>query len=255
MKILITGKNGYIGRNLSKKLNLDITSVGREDFDLTDRESTNNWFKDKYFDVVIHTAILGGSRLKQDNETVFFQNLSMFYNLLYNQDKFSQVISLGSGAELGYPTDYYGLSKNIIHRIIQDEPQFNNLRIFAVFNEDELDSRFIKANIKRYINKEPLIIHQNKVMDFFYMDDLVSLVKETILYPQLKTVNCCYDAKYSLLDIAHTINGLSDYKCEIQIDNKSLGKPYIGQYEELNIKYIGLYEGIKRTYNKLLHEY
>lgn len=36
MKVLITGKNGFIGKNLSKKLNYEITNIGREDFDLTD---------------------------------------------------------------------------------------------------------------------------------------------------------------------------------------------------------------------------
>ena len=45
----------------------------------------------------------------KDNSEVFYQNLSMFYNLLANQDKFNQLISFGSGAELGYPTDPYVL--------------------------------------------------------------------------------------------------------------------------------------------------
>ena len=145
MKILVTGKNGFVGKNLSNQLGYEITSIGREDFNLTDREATNNWFKDKYFDVVIHTAIVGGSRLKKDNSEVFYQNLSMFYNLLANQDKFNQLISFGSGAELGYPTDPYGLSKNIINKIIQTESKLNNIRIYGVFGKDEWDTRFIKS--------------------------------------------------------------------------------------------------------------
>ena len=28
----------------------------------------------------------------------------------------------------------------------------------------ELDKRFIKANLKRYINRDPIIIHENKLM-------------------------------------------------------------------------------------------
>jgi nucleoside-diphosphate-sugar epimerase len=252
MKILITGKNGYIAQELIKNLDeYSITSIGRNDFDLTDREVTNEWFKGKYFDVIIHTAIVGGSRLKQDNEKIFFQNLSMFYNLLSNQDKFNQLISLGSGAELGYPTDPYGLSKNIINKIIQTEPKFNNVRIFAVFNENELDTRFIKANIKRYINQQPLIIHQDKLMDFFYLDDLISVIKYIIFNPQIKEIDCTYPVSYSLYSIASLINELSDYKCEIKIEQNGLGKDYTGQYQNLNISFVGLEKSIKQIYEKL----
>ena len=41
MRILITGKNGYIGSSLISKLDFT-TGVGRDNFDLTDRESTDN---------------------------------------------------------------------------------------------------------------------------------------------------------------------------------------------------------------------
>jgi nucleoside-diphosphate-sugar epimerase len=253
MKILITGKNGYIAKSLANKLKEkhSVIGIGRDDFDLTNRESTNKWFKDKHFDVIIHTAIVGGSRLKQDDEKVFFQNLSMFYNLLSNQDKFNQLISFGSGAELGYPIDPYGLSKNIINRIIQNEPKFNNIRIFAVFDENELNTRFIKSNIKRYIGKQPLVIHQDKYMDFFYMDDLVSIVEYIIFNPQVKEINCSYSQSYSLHSIASLINQLSDYECEIKIEQKGLEKDYIGQYQNLSIPFVGLEKAIKQIYEKL----
>lgn len=252
MEILVTGKNGYIAKGLINKLEgCNITAIGRNEFDLSDREATNKWFKNKYFDVVIHTAIVGGSRLKQDNEKIFFQNLSMFYNLLSNQNKFNQLISLGSGAELGYPTDPYGLSKNIINKIIQTEPKFNNIRIFAVFDENELDTRFIKANIKKYINKQPLVIHQDKLMDFFYLDDLVSVIKYIIFNPQIKEIDCTYPISYSLYSIASLINELSNYKCEIKIEQKGLGKDYTGYYQNLNIPFIGLEKSIKQIYEKL----
>ena len=253
MKILITGKNGYIAKGLANKLKEkhSIIGIGRDDFDLTDREATNEWFKDKHFDVIIHTAISGGNRLKQEDGEVFFKNLSMFYNLLANQDKFGQLISFGSGAELGYPTDPYGLSKNIIHRIIQNEVKFNNIRVFAVFDENELDRRFITPNIKRYINKQPLIVHQNKLMDFFYMEDLVSIVEYIIFNPQVKEIDCTYPLSYSLYDITFLINELSDYKCEIKVEQKGLGKHYTGEYKNLNIPFIGLEKAIKQIYEKL----
>ena len=115
MNILITGGNGYIGKSLSKNLS-EAISVNRKVFDLTDRYSTDKWFDGKYFDIVIHTAVKGGSRLSEDNGDVCYQNLQMFYNLLNNKHCFNKLIHFGSGAELGMPTDPYGLSKNIISK-------------------------------------------------------------------------------------------------------------------------------------------
>ena len=65
MNILITGGNGYIAKSLSKSLSNSI-SITRKDFDLTDRHATNKWFEGKYFDVIIHTSVKGGSRLLVD---------------------------------------------------------------------------------------------------------------------------------------------------------------------------------------------
>ena len=181
MKVLITGGNGYIAKSLSKGLNEhELTLITRQDFDLTDRKSTDDWFRGKFFDVIIHTAIKGGSRLKQEEGNDLYQNLQMFYNLYYNSHCFGKCIQFGSGAELNKPNTPYGLSKKIINDLIQPEMGFYNVRIFAVFNEDELDTRFIKSNIKRYINKEEIIIHQNKQMDFFY-NKISTAIKKTYM--------------------------------------------------------------------------
>jgi len=252
MKILITGGNSYIAKNLIKHLtSYEIVVITRQDFDLTDRKATDKWFKNKFFDVVIHTAIKGGSRLKSDDSDVFYQNLQMFYNLYYNKHCFNKLIHFGSGAELGEPNDPYGLSKKIINNLIQSEPNFYNIRIFAVFDENELDTRFIKSNIKRYLNKEDIIIHQNKLMDFFYMPDLVTLVNYYIKENHLpKVAECSYKEKYSLLDIANLINNLSDHKVSIKQLDFTEGNSYIGNiFKELN--YIGLEKGIQEVYDKI----
>ena len=253
MKILITGGNGYIAKSLSKSLSNSI-SITRKDFDLTDRHATNKWFEGKYFDVIIHTAVKGGSRLLVDGGNVFYENIQMFYNLLNNKHCFDKLINFGSGAELGIPNNPYGLSKNIISRIIDNEDNFYNIRIYGVFNENELDTRFIKSNIKRYINREPIEIYQDKLMDFFYMEDLITLVKYFINEDNLpKNIDCSYGINNSLSDIAHIINNLSDYKVKINI-KEDKGIDYIGNLNPLNLKWKGLEYGIDKTYDKLLEE-
>lgn len=253
MKILITGKSGYIAKSLYKNLKdkYDITMVGRKDFDLTSFVDTKIYFQDKHFDVVIHTAVSGGSRLKEDTYSDMDINLCMYYNLVQNKLAFDKLIHFGSGAELFMDQEPYGLSKKVISNSIESMKDFYNLRVFAVFDENELDTRFIKACIKRYINKEDIEVHNSRKMDFFYMQDLIKLVDYYINNNNLpKTYDCCYEKKYSLLELAMIINKLGDYKVAICSQNTNK-IDYIGKYRSIGIEYIGLEEGIRLTYNAL----
>jgi GDP-L-fucose synthase len=253
LEVLITGCSGYVATSLISRLKdrYNITAIGRKDFDLTNREATNNWFKDKQFDAVIHTACIIGGRLVQDEDRILATNLKMFFNLIDNKDKFSKLISFGSGAEVNNPDDYYGMSKNIIKRFIDSEPNFFNLRIFGLFDQNEVNTRFIKSNINRYLHNQPIVINQNRSIDYFYMEDLCSLVihyiEQTNLY---KNINCVYREKYTLMGIANIINQQGTYKVPIEILNDGVAEAYQGS-SDLPIKTIGLLEGIKTTFQQL----
>jgi hypothetical protein len=178
----------------------------------------------------------------------------MYYNLLSCKNKYNKFINFGSGAE-GHLNTPYGWSKNIIHTSILDKENFYNIRIYGVFDENELDTRFIKGNIKRYINKEPMVIYQNKTMDFFYMKDLVLLVDYYINNDNPpKQIDCSYNNMKTLFDITKFINDLDDHKVEIIINNPDFGGSYNGWGNKL-LDFIGLEEGIKEVYNKLKNEY
>jgi len=258
MKILITGGNGYIAKSLYESLKdkYNITAIGRKNFDLTNYKLLDSYLKHTYFDVVIHCAVTGGSRLKIDTFGDMDNNLKMYYNLLNCNDRFGKLIHFGSGAEIHSPESPYGLSKRVIAKSISEIDNFYNIRIYAVFDENELDTRFIKSNIKRYINKEPMLV-QNKKMSFFYMKDLVTLVNHYIQSPSsslLKESNCAYVNSTSLLDIANIINELEDYKVPIYMDT-SLSEDYESKLNApYGLKYIGLTQGIIETYNKLKYE-
>ena len=254
-KILITGAKGYIATSLYNGLKdkYDIERIGRDDFDLTNYELTCEYFKDKHFDVVIHTAMEGGSRMKIDSIDVLDNNIKMYYNLLANKIHYNKFITFGSGAEVYASESFYGLSKRVIFESMNNQPNFYNLRIYGVFDENEVNTRFIKSNIKRYLNDEPIEIHHNKLFDFFYMKDLISLVSYYIDNDDLeKNIDCCYVEKYSLHRIADFINTL-DNKKAVNMNVKLLfgNEHYIGKPLNIPIKLIGLEEGIKQVYNKL----
>lgn len=259
MKVLITGGNGYIAKSLYDTLKNDyeVFTVNRNTCNLTDSFEVLKYFSSREFDVVIHCAVEGGSRLNPDSSTVLDNNLKMYYNLLANKHKFKKLIHLGSGAE-DYARDTpYGLSKYVIKKSIEQQDNFYNVQIFGLFDENELDTRFIKSNIKRYISKEPMSIDVHKKMSFFYMKDLVKVIRYVIDNPPtklLKQVHCSYVRDYTLREIADMINELGDYKVPIHMTEK-FGEDYTAPSRiQYSIKFLGLKQGIANVYKKLLNE-
>jgi GDP-L-fucose synthase len=277
MRVLLTGANGFIAKHLSdymKQDGYDVTLLHRDIADITKKDEVNNFFKDNYFKAVIHCASVGGNRNIPDASDCVKNNLSMFYNLMDHQDKFGKFINLGSGAELDrskninsasnlqncFPVDDYGLSKNIIARLGSQIDKFYNVRIFNVFSHSELETRMIKNNILNYINKKNIVIHQDRYMDFFYISDLYRVIVHILFNtPTFKTIDCSYQEKTKLSDIANKINNLSDHKVDVEILDQTLGREYRGNPSAIingrisyNLK--GLDCGLKMTYERLLEK-
>jgi nucleoside-diphosphate-sugar epimerase len=255
MKILVTGANGYIGKAIYNALKNkhQIFCASRQTFDTTSFTSMNDFLKTKYFDVVIHCAVSGGSRLTTETYKDMDDNLASYYNLLQHKSNYNKLIHFGSGAEMNIPETPYGLSKRVIARSISNTENHYNIRIYAVFDENELETRFIKANIKRYIKGEPIIINSDKKMDFFYMKDFLKLVEYYIVNTNPpKEIDCTYNHSYTLSEIAQKINNLNNNKSDIIIQNNYKINDYIGKHTKLlDCNYMGLDTGIKEVYNLL----
>jgi nucleoside-diphosphate-sugar epimerase len=268
--ILITGSNGYIARNIAKRLRgCEVTLTNRTNLNPLNESDVDNFFKDKYFDVVLHTAIKGGTRLSPDQPDFVYQNCLMHFNILKNSNSYGKYISFGSGAELDrttnvdedsdylnpLPIDPYGMSKILIAKSGETFNKFYNIRIFNIFCEDELPTRMIKGNIFRYINKEKMVIHQDKYMDFMYFDDFMKIINYYIQNEKCpKSINCSYENKYLLSDIALIINNLDSHKVEVEIQDGQLGKSYTGKFEldHYGIEVNNLERGIQQCYSHYL---
>ena len=66
MKILITGGNGNIAKIIKNKLSYlyDITNLGRTELNILSYEAIKSYLETNEFDILIHTAIIGGRRTK-----------------------------------------------------------------------------------------------------------------------------------------------------------------------------------------------
>lgn len=273
MNILVTGSNGYIGKSIfnSKIENVKFFHGNRQAINLFDKESIKSFIKENKIDSIIHCAIEGGNRLKKDNINSFYNNILVFENLYSCKNLLHKVINFASGAEFDrqndinlskeediferVPKDYYGLSKSIISKKALTANNFYNLRIFGCFDENELDSRFIKICILKSKNNETITIHEDKIMDFFYIQDLISIIKYFLLVnPTYQDINLSYKNKYKLSQIAKKITNKTNSKSDIIIQ-KEQGLNYNGNFDKLlslPIKLIGLEYGIDKTiiYNK-----
>lgn len=273
MKILLTGGNGFLAKEIYEDLKdkyeiVNISRTSHKSVDLTNKEQVKLFFEENlYFDFVIHTAIKGGKRTDIDNYEVLLDNVLMFNNIIQNKDKFGKMFNFCSGAAFRgngdmdkvkeceiinhWPKDFYGLSKNIISRRILELDYVYNFRIFGCFGINEEESRFIKSCFRSIKNNKEILVHQNKEMDFFYSKDLIKVLEYYMNNSNKELpsdINLVYSDKKTLLDIAKTIKDLtkSDICCIVQ-DN-SQGKPYTGSGDELQklpLKLIGLKQGIK----------
>jgi len=234
------------------------------EYDIQDEMDVDRMFDFfQNIDYVIHCATVGGRRNKPETPYTFAANVTMFNNLIKHKDKFKKMIVFGSGAEKrngGFPLDYYGLSKRYITQsIFHNNYECIILRLWGCFGKYETNDRFIKSNILRYINKEDIIVHHHKRMDFFYVNDIIPVI-EAIFNGKIYSdeINLTYpDSAESLMEISKIINELDNYKVDITIESKvNIGQNYYnseptrwGQFNEINKKFIGLEKGITEVYN------
>ena len=147
MKILITGGNGNIAKIIKNKLSYlyDITNLGRTELNILSYEDLKNYLETNEFDILIHTAIIGGRRTKDDPEDTVEKNVEMFDNLMKFSDKFKMIINFDSAAIYdrstdilnrsenqlkSIPEDKYGKSKYLIYKKSLEYKNVYNLRLF-----------------------------------------------------------------------------------------------------------------------------
>ena len=294
MNILVTGCNGFIGSAVSEYLESighTVYATNRQTLNLLSDKEINYFFKTHVIDIVIHAAVAGGRRTRKDTAKDLYENILMFENLAAHSDQYKLFISFGSGAEYdrrldiwmceetlvdsSSPNDYYGLAKKNISERMKKHANMVNLRLFGCFGPTESSDRFIKSSIERYIDSEPILIHQDRQMDFFYINDLCKVIEYYIQNYNKEDLpndlNMCYMEKHTLLDIADEIGklnlellGLTKSKNRIIIKKPNYAKSYTGNGKKLfelgfgdgplinkDKKLAGLRAGIHKTYKEL----
>lgn len=272
MKVLITGSNGFIGRNLREIWNskYDIYSPSSKELNLLDMKMVQEYIQEGYFDIVVHTANANRNRNKYKTEYEALDgNLRMFFNLERCKDYYGKMYYFGSGAEYDMqhympdmkeeyfgahiPQDPYGFSKYVMSKMCEQNSNIYDLRLFGVFGKyEEWERRFISNAICRALKGMPITINQNVYFDYLWVEDLCEIMKWFLANePKHKHYNVCRGSKIDLYSLAVMVRDTLGINCDIIVKESGWKPEYTGDNTRLmsemgGYQFLGFEEAIRR---------
>jgi len=278
-KILVTGGNGFIARSLVEKFKdrYDVVALNRKSLDLLDSSRVCEVIRQNKADIVIHTATYDAAPRfsTKDPKQVLEQNTRMFFNVARCSPYFEKMIYFGSGAEFGrehwipnmdeeyfnafVPSDQYGFSKYVMTQYAQRSENIYNLRVFALFGElDDWRYRFISNACCKAVFDLPIVIKQNSLFDFLYIDDLIRAVEWFIENkPEKHVYNICRGVAREWKAIAEEIIDISHKDLDIDVKNEKIKVEYSGDsslfVNEANFRFSPFRQCLKNMYFWYLH--
>jgi GDP-L-fucose synthase len=277
MKVLITGGNGFIGKNLIEFFSnkYEILAPTHNELDLLNEDKVSKFFDNNKIDIVIHCAVKPGHRNAFDPSGQLYHNTRMFFNLTRNDNKYKKMIYLGSG--LVYDQRYYqpkmkeeyfdkhvpedegGFSKYVISKYIECHLDIIELRVFGVFGKyEDYAIRFISNLICKAIYDLPLTMNQNRKFDYVYIDDLSLIIDHFISNTTKKhnIFNITPDKSEELYSIAQKILSISGKKIPIVVAKEGFGSEYSGDNGRIRNEIKSLrFQKIDNSIQNLYHWY
>lgn len=253
VKILITGAGGFIGKNLIKSWNgkYDLFAPKKNELNLLDKSSVQNYLADIKPNIVLHTANVGGNRRSSGLVNVATDNLRMFFNLTESKQYFDRLIMFGSGAEYDkrrsimkikeddfgecVPIDEYGFAKYITSQYGKEVDYITHLRMFAVYGSfEDYSTRFISNIICKALFDLPIIIKQNVVFDYLYINDFARILDYFINNkPRHTFYNVGRGVPQDLVSIAERVLFLTGKNLSIIVQKPGLNNEYTCNVDRL----------------------
>lgn len=275
MQILVTGGNGFIGKNIKESYlaqKYTIVAPSRLELDCSDDKSVEAYFKKHSFDVVIHSAAKAGHRNATDTSNLFLTNSRMMFNLLKHQSSWGKLLNMGSGAIYDMenyipkmpetyfgthiPKDEHGYNKYIFGKLLPSLNHVYDFRIFGVFGKyEDYAIRFISNAICKSLFDLPITLRQNKKFDYLYINDLMPILEHFIENnPTEKAFNITPDNSVELLKIAQLVKTISKKDIEIKIAQDGFGLEYSGDNSLLrkeipSLQFTSIESSVKELYD------
>jgi nucleoside-diphosphate-sugar epimerase len=261
MNILITGANGFLGSNFIKSSlkNNNIYAISENQNNLNDvisdikytSSNLKNYINHRNDiikfepDIIILFGWAGANSYKNINDICqYYDNIPYcidflkFINTLKKKPKF---IGIGSFSEYGnlekqisendyeIPNNFYGLSKLTYKKYselfcLQNEIEWVWIRPCFIYGPYDVETRLIPYVINKCLNNETIELDEcNKIIDYLYIDDFVTMLNKLINTNSTGVYNICSGNQYILRDIIELIVKLTNTNSKI-IYNKLLNR-------------------------------
>lgn len=276
-KILLTGGNGFIGKNIQESFlsqKYDLVAPRSFELDLSDTSAVDTYFRKYSFDVVIHAAVKPGHRNAKDPTNLFYTNMRMFENLARNADRFGKLINLGSGAiydvsadnrmvtekEIGLHCgkDEHSFCKYVMHKRLETLPQAVDLNIFGIFGKyEDWQIRFISNAICKTLFGLAITLRQNRRFSYLYVDDLMPVLDYFIEHDaKYKSYNVTPDEETDLLQVAQMVKEISGAVVPVVVAKEGYGLNYSGSNARLRAELPGItFTPLKKAVTELYNYY
>jgi GDP-L-fucose synthase len=276
-KILLTGSEGFVGKNLQESLakrNDFILSCPKQaELNLTDSLEVAEWMQSFQPEVIIHSAT-SNTVGKGYNSDVCEQNLRMFFNLLRYRPNGCMIYSLCSGSsynrenwvekmEENYlgthiPTDGQGFSKFIIASHARHLSDVVTLRLFGIFGEHEdYRYKFISNTIAKRLTEVEITLYRNAVYDYLDVVDFCSII-ENLIDSNVRSgeYNVTPDNSVELSQIIETVDRCLNIALPYNVTVTGYGTPYTGANKELRSRLSKLtFTPIEKSIRRLISYY
>lgn len=250
MRVLFTGGNGFIGKNIVPLLRHDHTVFAppSADLDVLDAIALRSFISSYRIEVIVHAAAVGVSGPGSD---VLERNVRMSENVLSCAPFVGRIVLFGSGAEYDKskpivrareedaacadPLDDYGRSKLAISRRAAGIPNAVVLRIFGVFGpHEDISRRFISMAILDALRGDPITIRQDVVFSYLWVRDLAPIVDHMLTSETAQgAYNVVPDETVTLTQIARIVNSVASAPVEVRVLTPGLNKEYSGDNARL----------------------
>jgi nucleoside-diphosphate-sugar epimerase len=217
MRVCILGAGGFIGRHLVNAFP-ESTALTHSHLNLLDSTAVNKYFTGNDFDVIVHCASVGGSRLREDDQSVYIDNMNMFTNV-HKHAKYNKLIWFSSGASSSLTS--YGCAKNDIEKIVKNYPNVFVVKIWGCFGPGEPAQRLLATGIR----EGRVVIQKNRLFSFVHVCDVVFIVKCIIGGYEQRMIHMVYPGDPVLLSEI-----LDMAKIPYSVTENELDEPYTGTW-------------------------
>lgn len=211
MKVLVTGANGFIGRNLVESLQndgyatqeqyqLQSFEVHRFMGDIRDFANVKHQIDAIEPDAIVHLAAYGNSSYHNDEQKTYETNVLGAINLARACIGCARVIvNIGSSSEYGVknepmhpnmtcrPQTAYAVSKMLATDILSKlatDTKVITLRLFSVYGKYEAANRLIPTLFDAAKNRRKIQLEPTAKHDFVHVDDVVGGIKQVLINHQ-----------------------------------------------------------------------